>query len=193
LVRTIQENFNVPIHHVAEIDFAGFQKVVGTVGGVDICFDYPARDKVTKLNITQPGCQSLNQTQATAFVRSRHYEQLVKGNWVSDGRGDIGRVQRQQRFIKQVMQKAIDSGGRNPIKAQALISDLKSAVSLDEKWGLTELFGTAKTFSAFEPNQLQGFTLPTSPARIDGKAVLRVDRAAASKLVAKFGSRTPAS
>jgi LCP family protein required for cell wall assembly len=193
LVRTIQENFNIPIHHVAEVDFAGFQKIVGSLGGVEICFDFPARDKVTKLNVAQAGCQLLNQTQATAYVRSRHYEQLVKGNWVSDGRGDIGRVQRQQRFIKQVMQKAIDSGGRNPITAQALIGDLKSAVSLDNGWGITELYGTAKTFSAFEPNQLQGFTLPTSSARIDGKAVLRVDRAKASQLVAKFGTRTPAS
>ncbi len=188
LVRTLQENFNLPINHVAEVDFGGFQKIVGTLGGIEICFDYPARDKVTKLDV-QAGCQLLNQTQSTAFVRSRHYEQFVNGVWKSDGRGDIGRVQRQQRFIKQVMDKVIGSGGRNPITAQALIGDLKSAVTLDKTYGITELYGTAKTFSAFEPNELQGFTLPTSPARIDGKAVLRVRRDQASQVVALFGTR----
>ncbi len=190
LVRTVQENFNVPITHVAEIDFSGFQQIVGTIGGVEICFDHPARDKVTNLNVKTEGCQTLNKTQATAYVRSRHYEQLINGQWVSDGRGDIGRVKRQQQFIKQVMQKVIASGGRNPIQAQALISDLKSAITLDKTWGLTELFGTAKTFSSFEPNALQNFTLPTSPANIDGKAVLRVSREQASLMVAKFGTRT---
>ena len=188
LVRTIQENFNIPINHVAEVDFAGFQKIVGTLGGIEICFDYPARDKVTKLNV-QAGCQVLNQTQATAYVRSRHYEQLVNGQWKSDGRGDIGRVQRQQRFIKQVLEKVIGAGGRNPITAQGLIGDLKSAVTLDKTYGISELYGTAKTFGAFEPDALQGFTLPTSAARIDGKAVLRVKRAEASQLVARFGVR----
>jgi polyisoprenyl-teichoic acid--peptidoglycan teichoic acid transferase len=188
LVRTLQENFNIPINHVAEVDFAGFQEIVGTLGGIEICFDHPARDKVTKLDVPA-GCQLLNQTQSTAYVRSRHYEQFIDGAWKSDGRGDIGRVQRQQRFIKQVMDKVIGSGGRNPITAQGLISDLKSAVTLDKTYGITELYGTAKTFSAFEPDALQGFTLPTSAARIDGKAVLRVRRDQASQVVALFGTR----
>ncbi len=188
LVRTLQENFNLPINHVAEVDFAGFQEIVGTLGGIEICFDHPARDKVTKLDVPA-GCQILNKTQSTAYVRSRHYEQLVNGQWKSDGRGDIGRVQRQQRFIKQVMEKVIGSGGRNPITAQGLIGDLKSALTLDKTYGITELYGTAKTFSAFEPDALQGFTLPTSAARIDGKAVLRVRRDQASQVVALFGTR----
>jgi LCP family protein required for cell wall assembly len=189
LIRTVQENFNVPITHAAEIDFNGFQKIVGTLGGIEICFEHPARDKKTQLNVKEAGCQVLNQTQATAYVRSRHYEQLINGVWQSDGRGDIGRVQRQQRFIRQVLQKVIDAGGRNPIQAQALINDLKGALTLDKTWGITELFGTAKTFSNFEPNALQNFTLPTSPANIDGKAVLRVNRPKASEMVAKFGTR----
>jgi LCP family protein required for cell wall assembly len=190
LIRTIQENFNVPITHSAEIDFNGFQSIVGTLGGIEICFKHPARDAKTNLNVKEPGCQTLNRTQATAYVRSRHYEQLINGAWVSDGRGDIGRVQRQQQFIKQVLQKVIDTGGRNPIQAQALISDLKGAITLDKTWGITELFGTAKTFSNFDPSALQPFTLPTSGANIDGKAVLRVNRPKASEMVAKFGTRT---
>ena len=37
LVKTVAEATGLPIHHYAEIDFAGFLKVVDAVGGVTLC------------------------------------------------------------------------------------------------------------------------------------------------------------
>ncbi len=189
LVKTIQENFGVPIHHTVEVDFGGFQKVVGTLGGVNICFDKASRDKESGLN--QPaGCNLLDQAQATAYVRSRHLEvEVSSGEWKPDGKGDLGRVQRQQYFIKRVLQRAIDAGGRNPITANALVSDLQKAIRIDKEYSTGDLLGLAKTFRAFEPDELQLYTIETDYARIDGKAVLRVKRAESSEIVALFGRR----
>ncbi len=188
LVKTIQENFGTPINHVVEIDFNGFERVVGTLGGVNICFKYPSRDAVTGLN--QPaGCNLLDPTQAIAYVRSRHFENQIDGKWKSDERGDLGRIDRQQTFIKRVLQRAIDQGGRNPITGDALLRDMQKAIRIDNTYGTTDLLSLANTFRAFEPDSLQTFKIETSPAMIDGKAVLRVDRAKSSEFVALFGKR----
>lgn len=89
LVRTIQENFDLPINHFAIVDFEGFQSIVEAVGGAKVCFPAPLRDAVTGLN--QPfGCRVLDPVQAIAFVRSRHAEQQTSdGTWVADPRGDL--------------------------------------------------------------------------------------------------------
>jgi LCP family protein required for cell wall assembly len=188
LVATVRENFNIPIRHVMTVDFAGFEQIVGTIGGVNVCFDKPARDKVTGLD--QPaGCQLLPAKQATSFVRSRHYEEFDGTNWRADGRGDLGRIARQQQFIRNVLQRAVDTGFNNPIKLNALIGDVKGAVTLDQTFDIGTVLETARTFSNFEPGALQTYVMPADHARINGKAVLRVRRAEASKLVARFGSR----
>jgi LCP family protein required for cell wall assembly len=188
LVKTIQENFGTPINHVVEIDFGGFERVVSTLGGVNICFKYPSRDTVTGLN--QPaGCNLLDPSQAIAYVRSRHFENQIDGKWKSDERGDLGRIDRQQTFIKRVLQRAIDQGGRNPITGDALLRDMQKAIRIDKTYGTTDLLSLANTFRAFEPDSLQTFKILTSPATIDGKAVLRVDRAKSSEVVALFGKR----
>src|SRR5690606_28103644 len=47
LVDTIEENFDLTVHHYVEIDFVGFGKLVGAVGGVPMWFDAPVRDRKT--------------------------------------------------------------------------------------------------------------------------------------------------
>ena len=44
LLKTIQANFGIPINHVVELDFAGFEDAVTALGGVYLDFNYPAKD-----------------------------------------------------------------------------------------------------------------------------------------------------
>ena len=187
LVQTIKDNFGIPITHVVEVDFMGFQTIVGTLGGVSIDFPKASRDIVTGLN--QPaGNNLLSPEQAVAYVRSRHFETGENNKWTSDGRGDLGRVVRQQAF-KAVLQRAIDRGARNPLTANALLSNATSAIKLDNTFSLSKLGDLAKSFRSFDPAALESYTVPGTPATIDKKAILKVDRAKASKIVGKFGNR----
>ncbi len=188
LVKTIQQNFGVPINHVVEVDFSGFQSVVGTLGGVNFCFENPVRDPKTGL-AQEAGCRILDPVQSMSLVRSRKLEEFKSGKWVTDPRGDLGRVLRQQEFIRQVMQRAIDAGGRNPVTANALITDLTKAIRIDGTYSTLDLIGLANLFRGFEPSSLQAFTVDSKPARVDGKAVLLVNREPASEKVALFGKR----
>lgn len=185
LVRTIQERLGIPIDHVVQVDFGGFQKVVSTIGGVEVCFAKPTRDLKSGLNRPKPGCQILDARGATAYVRSRHYQQLINGKWVEDPRSDLGRIVRQQQFIRSVMSRALDQAS-NPLTVNAMLDDLKSAVAIDSTFTFPETTALANDLRSFDPNTLQAYTLPTKGARVNGAAVLRLNTKAAAPLLAKF-------
>ncbi len=85
LVKTITANFGIPINHVVQVDFSGFQDAVNALGGIYLDFPYPAKDSYSGLDITTPGCQLLNGAQALAVARARHYEYYADGYWQYDG------------------------------------------------------------------------------------------------------------
>ena len=43
-IETIEQDFDVPISHYLEVDFAGFRNIVNAIGSVPIYFPTPARD-----------------------------------------------------------------------------------------------------------------------------------------------------
>ena len=71
LIDTIESNFQIPINHYVEVDFAGFQDLINTIGGVPMYFDRPVRDRNSGLMIDEAGCQLLDGYQGLAFARSR--------------------------------------------------------------------------------------------------------------------------
>lgn len=190
LVKAIQENLGIPIRHMMKVDFVGFQRVVAAVGGVNICFDKPARDHVTRLNVTTAGCQRLNASQATAYVRSRYYEeQQADGSWKRDPLSDLGRIKRQQKFIRNGMDAAIGRGFRDPITLNAALKNLRSAIAFDTSLGFGEVLSLANKLRSFDPKSLGTFVVPTIGGRIDKKAVLVIDTKYAASVIGQFGRR----
>ena len=190
LVRTIQENLGIPIKHMMKVDFVGFQRVVAAVGGVNICFAKPARDRVTALNQPSVGCFKLNPRQATAYVRSRKYEEKqADGTWKRDPRSDLGRIARQQTFIRNGLAAAVKRGTRNPATLNAVLADLRSAIAFDKALGFTEVLALANKMRSFEPDALQTLVVPTTGQRIDKKDVLVLDVEKAVETIGMFGHR----
>ena len=68
-MKTITDNFGIPINHVVQVDFSGFQDAVNALGGIYLDFPYPAKDTYSGLDITTAGCQLLNGAQALAVAR----------------------------------------------------------------------------------------------------------------------------
>jgi LCP family protein required for cell wall assembly len=185
LMNTIQQRLSIPIDHVVQVDFAGFQKIVNTVGGVEVCFDKPTRDLVSSLARREPGCQILDGNGATAYVRSRHYQQFSDGVWKEDPRSDLGRILRQQKFIRSVIKRTLEQSS-NPLTMNAMLDDLKSALAIDKTFNLPETASLAIDLRSFDPNTLEAFTLPTTGARVNGAAVLKLNTKSAAALIGKF-------
>ena len=74
-------------------------------------FDTPMRDDNSGLNITEAGCTTLDGEQALGFARARHLEYKdAKGKWKTDPTGDLGRITRQQIFMRKVIDQVGGQG-----------------------------------------------------------------------------------
>jgi LCP family protein required for cell wall assembly len=90
--RTVESLIGGPVDHMIAIDLDAFREAVDAVGGVDVTVDKPLKytDHWAHLNIDIPaGPVHLDGEHAMEFVRFRH-----------DAMADIGRVRRQQDFVR---------------------------------------------------------------------------------------------
>ena len=177
LIDTITQNFGVPVHHYVEVDWLGFENLVAAVDGVPMYFDKPLRDPTTGLNIPHAGCVNLSPEQALAFARSRSLEYSEDGGatYAVDGSGDLGRISRQQAFIRVAIQRAIDRGVRNPITLNTLVNVGIDAVgAVDTELTPDDLITLGTAFRSFEPDQLQTMSLDVYDDNVNGAAILRL-------------------
>ncbi len=176
LVRTIQTELGVGIDHYLQIDLSGFLDLVDALGGVTINIPNPAYDRNSGLNIESSGELLLDADTALAYVRSRHYVEIIDGKEVRDPTSDLGRVQRQQHFLAAVF--AGMGHTFNPVKVLAVIRGATSNVKVDDAMSLGDAARLAMTLRGLDPDTA---TLPTSPHTTESGAqvlLLRKDEAA---------------
>jgi LCP family protein required for cell wall assembly len=191
LVRTITKNFGIPINHYVEIDFFGFRDAVDAVGGVNVYFQYPARDAYSLLNITSAGCVALNGDSALSYVRSRHFEYQENGRWHTDPTSDFGRIKRQQDFLRRLAHKAVADGLTNPVKAYRLIDAGVKNVALDQGFGVSDMRSLASQLRGMSDDNITFLSLPAVPKTVGGADVLVLDKAAATDVIAEFRPPSP--
>jgi len=191
LIRTIRSNFGITVNHYVEMDFAGFRQVVNAIGGVKVYFPFPARDAFSNLNIDKAGCVQLDGGQALSYVRSRHYEYKGQKGWQFDGTGDIGRIQRQQDFIKRVVRKSVADGLTNPVKAARLIEAGISNVKVDDTFGVGDMKQLASQLKDLDEGKIAFVALTGDPVTINGADVLKLNPAKANDMLAAFGAKVP--
>jgi len=97
--QTVSELIQVPIDHFVVLNVHGLVEAVDALGGITL--DVPKKmrymDWTAKLKIDlEPGVHTLTGNQAMGFVRFRH-----------DALGDIGRIQRQEIFMRAFINKAL--------------------------------------------------------------------------------------
>ena len=188
LVQTIETNFGIPINHVVQIDFAGFRGAVDALGGIYLDFPYPARDTYTGLDITQAGCQHVNGGYSLAVARSRHYQYFEDGYWHDDPTSDLGRIQRQNAFLKALINQA--EKDYDPLTINSVINSIVHSVTVDSTFTFKDLADLASEFHTFSSNTLATATLPTYSAASSEFAsfgdVLYVDQSLAGPVIRQF-------
>ncbi|WUQ09689.1 LCP family protein [Streptomyces sp. NBC_00250] len=149
-VRTVESMTGVKIDHYLEVDFTSFMRTVDAVGGVQICTTRPVKDSYTGLDLPA-GTHELDGGQALQYVRSRHI----------DGAADIGRMQRQQRFLAALIER-ITSGGVlfNPVRFREVATTMLSSVRADEDFGTDQLLALSKAMRGFTPASSEFVSVP---------------------------------
>lgn len=173
LKRTISDFLNVNIDYYIILGFKTFPRIIDLMGGVDVDVDKRLvyRDRSQNLNINiQKGYQHMNGKTALEYVRFRH-----------DPLGDIGRVQRQQKFISVVLNRL-----KSPTmwhKIPSLVSEALSGINTD----LTPdaLLSLALFANEIPSNRIELFMAPGRDATIEGLSYWLVDLPAVSGWMAK--------
>ena len=121
LRETLVNLTGIPIDYFVKVNYKSFPRIVDAIGGVDIYVEKRLHynDYSGKLFINiQKGQQHMDGKTALGYVRFRH-----------DPLGDIGRVQRQQKFVDIVMKKL-----KSPAiitRIPALVNEVIDAVDTD--------------------------------------------------------------
>lgn len=175
LVTTIEENFKIPIDHYVNINFCAFKEIVTAVDGVKVPFLYPTRDKKTGLNVTAPGCINFDGDTALAYVRSRsgyRYFDTTKQKWVEDPTGDLGRISRQQDFLRRSMQRALDKGSSSLSVANNLLNAALKNVITDDQLTPRGMLTLAQAMRDLNTRTVATYTIESYPKRIGEMSVL---------------------
>ncbi len=187
-VQTVRENTGIPIHHYAEIDFHGFASLVDALGGVVLDFPFPARDLKSGLEVPA-GRQRLNGAMALAYARSRGYQELQNGQWVSVDADDLGRTRRQQQLILAIIAEA-----KHPstiAEAGQLIETLGAFATVDAALDQNSLIDLAWSMRSLSAGDIESVTLPTVGRTVGGAWYELPDEPSASSVLAAFVTGEP--
>jgi LCP family protein required for cell wall assembly len=176
---TVEQFLHVPINYYIAIDWQAFIKVIDTLGGVDLYVEHDMNyeDPYADLDIhVNKGYQHLDGEKAGEYVRFRN-----------DELGDIGRVQRQQRFLKALAQQTMQVG--TILKVPALVNTLNQYVETD--MSVLTMVKVANSLKSFNSSNLTSEMLPGDFATIDGLSYWIPDTAQTKLLVERMFFSTP--
>ena len=155
---TIESLLNTHIDHYIKINVHGFTKIIDALGGIDIdvekrmYYEDPWDDDGGLYIDLHPGMQHMDGKTAITYVRYR------------DEEGDIGRIKRQQNFMKAVMDKLV-SPTIIP-KLPAIVSAVSDSVETD--MSVSEILSFLGTLQDAKDNGLKSEMLPGKPVYIEG-------------------------
>jgi anionic cell wall polymer biosynthesis LytR-Cps2A-Psr (LCP) family protein len=167
----VEDYTGIPVDHLARVNFDGFARVVDVMGGITVCVDNPRRDIKSHLLLETTGCQRVGGETALAWVRSRHPEELVGGEWQALGGSDFGRQRRQQDALFQLAGRA--AGFSSPASLTDKLSAVASSVRLDSSWSFGQAVSTAWRYRGISKDDVRRFSIEVSNYRTShGAAVL---------------------
>jgi len=155
---TVENLLGVSVDHYVIINTKSFKKIIDAVGGIDI--DVPKRmhyedpwdDDGGLIIDFHPGMQHMDGAKAVTYVRYR------------DEEGDLGRIRRQQDFVRAFMEKLVSPSiiPKLPTVIKEVMGSLETDLSFRQ---LLEFVGTLKES---KNNGLKTDMVPGKPLYIDG-------------------------
>ncbi|MDR1160643.1 MAG: LCP family protein [Syntrophomonadaceae bacterium] len=165
---------NTNVDYYVIINFSGFAKIIDTLGGVDIDVETNMRHydpDYPQLNINlSAGLQHLNGNDALNYVRYR-----------DNATADIGRTQRQAKFVKAVIEQALKTS--TILKLPEIIPQI--AENIRSNIPLTELVYLATVAKNFDSGSVVTQTLPGySFTASDGGSYWEINKDIAATMIA---------
>lgn len=155
---TVEDLLGVEMEHYVIINVNAFTKIIDAIGGIDInvekrmYYEDPWDDNGGLVINLYPGQQHMDGKTAITYVRYR------------DEEGDIGRITRQQKFMKAVMDK-LTSPSIIP-RIPAIIGEVVDSINTD--LSVKQMIEFMAALKEAQSNGLQTEMLPGRPMYIGG-------------------------
>jgi LCP family protein required for cell wall assembly len=167
LVDAVEEDFAIPIQHYVELNFDTFAGVVDALGGIKMYFPVPVYDSYSGLNVTTPGCLSLNGVQALQVVRARHLQYKPPtvttsdfAAWPYDPQSDLSRIRRDHEFLRVLATAVAKKGIGNPITDSQIVSAVAAQLEVDSGMSAGQMVDLVLAFHGVNATSAPQLTLP---------------------------------
>ena len=181
LAAAIYSISGIRVDHFASFDFLGFEKIIDSVGGVEICVEVTQREGFAFE--LQEGCQVVNGLTTLNWIVSRSTERLVgektidtNGNdnstWeLIPGVSDLTRIERQQYVVVQLIKELRNFSSINELNS--FINALEETFTIDENLSTNKAVDLLWNLRDFDLSSVKKITAPINYVELeDGRQVL---------------------
>ena len=181
LAAAIYNISGISVNHFASFDFEGFEEIIDSVNGIEICVDTTQREGYSFE--LQKGCQTTSGLTTLNWVVSRSTEVLVgeksldafgndNSEWeLMSGVSDLTRIKRQQYVVLQLINKVKNFESINDLNK--LIKALENTFIIDENLTITKAAEILWGFREFNLSEITKLTTPVDYLTLnDGRQVL---------------------
>ena len=181
LAAAIYSISGIRVTNFASFDFEGFEEIIDSVDGIEICVDKTQREGFSFE--LQKGCQVVNGLTTLNWVVSRSTEELVgekliddEGNDISEwklmsGVSDLSRIDRQQYVVMQLISEL--KNFESVIELNSFIKALENSFVIDENLSINKAVEILWTFRNIDLSNINKFTTPVDYLTLsDGRQVL---------------------
>ena len=171
----------IRVDHFASFDFEGFEEIIDSVDGIEVCVDETQREGFSFE--LQKGCQTINGLTTLNWIVSRSTEVLVgekivdkDGNDISNWRpmpgvSDLSRIERQQYVVMQLINELRNFESINEL--YGFINALENAFVIDENLTINRAVDILWTFRNIDLSNVKKLTAPVNYLTLsDGRQVL---------------------
>ena len=154
-MHTIETLSDVRMDGFVVVDFAGFEKMIDALGGVELCIpedvDAPKADHL----VLSAGVQELDGTTALKYARAR------TGQGLGDG-SDLGRIGRQQEIIAALAREVLSAGTlTDPAKSLKFLGAVTGSMTMSSNFASVKgLAGLAYSARNVRPDTIAFMTVP---------------------------------
>jgi LCP family protein required for cell wall assembly len=151
-VSTVEHLVGIRMDHLAIIDWAGFKDIVDALGGVTVYVPETTEPDPKLDNIVfEKGYNEFDGETALKYVRSR----------INFALQDIGRIDRQQNFLRAVIQKIDDTGMvTDPQAFSQTFKAIADNLTVDAGWDSGELRDLAWSVRGLRTKDLKAMSAP---------------------------------
>ena len=184
----------IKVQHFASFDFEGFEEIIDSVEGVEICVDKTQREGFSFE--LQKGCQVVSGLTTLNWIVSRSTEELVgekiiddEGNDISEwtlmrGVSDLTRIDRQQYVVTQLINELKNFQSVNELNN--FVNALENSFTIDENITLNKVVDLLWNFRDIDLDKINKLTTSVDYLTLDdGRQVLVMNKKISTLLLEK--------